>query len=182
MTTFRDSRFDEIFRLDLGLKTCSMLAEDIEAGHGNLRIRQSDARAFKLGVNLAATPGKVDLPQRPDRAHPVRADHARGLQAPAPDRAAVDQQVLHPRPQSREVVHPLGGRAGLDGVRHLLGQPRRAPCRQGLRELHARGHPHRLDASSRRQANASSPRSAIASAARCSDEVRGREPAVTCRR
>ncbi len=39
-----------------GLK---MLAEDIEAGHGELRIRQSDARAFKLGVNMAATPGKV---------------------------------------------------------------------------------------------------------------------------
>ncbi len=39
-----------------GLK---MLAEDIEAGKGNLRIRQSDARAFKLGVNLAITPGKV---------------------------------------------------------------------------------------------------------------------------
>ena len=39
-----------------GLK---MLAEDIHAGHGNLRIRQSDARAFKLGVNMAATPGKV---------------------------------------------------------------------------------------------------------------------------
>ncbi len=39
-----------------GLK---MLAEDINAGHGNLRIRQSDARAFKLGVNMAATPGKV---------------------------------------------------------------------------------------------------------------------------
>ena len=39
-----------------GLK---MLAEDIQAGRGNVRIRQSDARAFKLGVNLAATPGKV---------------------------------------------------------------------------------------------------------------------------
>jgi polyhydroxyalkanoate synthase len=39
-----------------GLK---MLAEDVEAGHGNLRIRQSDARAFRLGVNLATTPGKV---------------------------------------------------------------------------------------------------------------------------
>ena len=39
-----------------GLK---MLAEDIQAGHGNLRIRQSDARAFKFGVNMAATPGKV---------------------------------------------------------------------------------------------------------------------------
>ena len=36
-----------------------MLAEDIEAGQGNLKIRQSDARAFKLGVNLATTPGKV---------------------------------------------------------------------------------------------------------------------------
>ena len=39
-----------------GLK---MLAEDIEAGHGNLRIRQVDSRPFKLGVNMAATPGKV---------------------------------------------------------------------------------------------------------------------------
>jgi polyhydroxyalkanoate synthase subunit PhaC len=39
-----------------GLK---MLAEDIQAGHGNLRIRQADARTFKLGVNLAASPGKV---------------------------------------------------------------------------------------------------------------------------
>ena len=39
-----------------GLK---MMAEDIQAGRGNLRIRQSDARAFRLGVNLATTPGKV---------------------------------------------------------------------------------------------------------------------------
>ena len=39
-----------------GLK---MMTEDIEAGKGNLRIRQSDARAFELGVNLAVTPGKV---------------------------------------------------------------------------------------------------------------------------
>jgi polyhydroxyalkanoate synthase len=36
-----------------------MMAEDIEAGRGQLRIRQSDARKFKLGVNMAATPGKV---------------------------------------------------------------------------------------------------------------------------
>ena len=39
-----------------GLK---MMAEDIQAGNGNLRIRQSDARAFQLGVNMANTPGKV---------------------------------------------------------------------------------------------------------------------------
>ena len=36
-----------------------MMAEDIEAGRGQLRIRQSDARKFKLGVNMAVTPGKV---------------------------------------------------------------------------------------------------------------------------
>jgi polyhydroxyalkanoate synthase len=36
-----------------------MLAEDIEAGHGELKIRQSDPSAFKVGVNIASTPGKV---------------------------------------------------------------------------------------------------------------------------
>jgi polyhydroxyalkanoate synthase len=36
-----------------------MLAEDIEAGKGHLRIRQSDTSKFRLGSNMAATPGKV---------------------------------------------------------------------------------------------------------------------------
>jgi polyhydroxyalkanoate synthase subunit PhaC len=36
-----------------------MLAEDIRAGHGELRIRQSDSKMFEVGRNLALTPGKV---------------------------------------------------------------------------------------------------------------------------
>ena len=36
-----------------------MLAEDIEAGKGELKIRQSDASAFEIGRNIATTPGKV---------------------------------------------------------------------------------------------------------------------------
>src|SRR5438067_7800955 len=36
-----------------------MLAEDIAAGHGDLKIRQSDASMFEVGRNLALTPGKV---------------------------------------------------------------------------------------------------------------------------
>jgi poly[(R)-3-hydroxyalkanoate] polymerase subunit PhaC len=36
-----------------------MLAEDIAAGHGNLKIRQSDPALFEVGRNLALTPGKV---------------------------------------------------------------------------------------------------------------------------
>ena len=36
-----------------------MLAEDIEAGNGMLRIRQSDPANLEVGVNIATTPGKV---------------------------------------------------------------------------------------------------------------------------
>ncbi len=36
-----------------------MLAEDIKAGGGDLRIRQSDSSMFEVGRNLAVTPGKV---------------------------------------------------------------------------------------------------------------------------
>jgi len=36
-----------------------MLAEDIEAGGGDLRIRQTDLRTFEVGRNLAVSPGKV---------------------------------------------------------------------------------------------------------------------------
>ena len=37
----------------------NMLAEDITAGGGNLKIRQSDLTAFEIGRNLALTPGRV---------------------------------------------------------------------------------------------------------------------------
>jgi polyhydroxyalkanoate synthase len=37
----------------------TMLAEDIEAGAGELKLRQSDPARFKVGVNMANTPGKV---------------------------------------------------------------------------------------------------------------------------
>src|SRR6201996_5115534 len=36
-----------------------MLAEDVEAGNGSLRIRQSDPSNLEVGVNMATTPGKV---------------------------------------------------------------------------------------------------------------------------
>jgi len=36
-----------------------MLSEDIKAGQGHLRIRQSDPSMFEVGRNLAVTPGKV---------------------------------------------------------------------------------------------------------------------------
>lgn len=36
-----------------------MLAEDIQAGKGDLKVRQVDSSPFKLGDNIAITPGKV---------------------------------------------------------------------------------------------------------------------------
>jgi poly(R)-hydroxyalkanoic acid synthase, class I len=41
------------------VKGMTMLAEDIAAGGGDLKLRQSDASKFAVGVNLALSPGKV---------------------------------------------------------------------------------------------------------------------------
>ena len=53
LRTTLDSNGDNLVR---GMK---MLAEDIEAGNGQLRIRQSDPANLAVGVNMATTPGKV---------------------------------------------------------------------------------------------------------------------------
>ena len=82
-------------------------------------------------------------PQRHRRDHPVRAGDRDGAEAAAADLPALDQQILHPRPQPAKVLHPLGGRAGPHGVRHLLGQPRRTPRPQGLGGLYPRRRPVR---------------------------------------
>lgn len=55
----------ELFRETLGssgenlVRGMKMLTEDIEAGRGDLKIRQSDASMFEVGRNLATTPGKI---------------------------------------------------------------------------------------------------------------------------
>ena len=52
----RDTMSENAENLVRGMK---MLAEDIEAGRGYLKLRQSDASKFAVGKNLATTPGKV---------------------------------------------------------------------------------------------------------------------------
>ena len=88
--------------------------EDARRGHRGRRGRAQDAP-----VRPGALRGRRQhreharqgrLPQRPHRADPVRAGDRDGAEAPAADRAALDQQVLRPRPQPGEELHPLGGR------------------------------------------------------------------------
>ncbi len=104
-----------------GLKN---LLDDLERGKGRLAISMTDMAAFKLGENVATTPGKVVYQNDLIQLHPVRADDRDGKAAAAADHPAVDQQVLHPRPAPAELVHPLGGGPGAHGVRDLLGQSR----------------------------------------------------------
>ncbi len=67
--------------------------------------------------------GQGDLPERADAAHSIHADHRKRAAHAAADRAAVDQQVLYPRPQAGEILHQVVRRPGHHRVRDLVGQP-----------------------------------------------------------
>ena len=106
--------------------------------------------------------------ERRRRDHPVRSVDRNGAEAPAADLPALDQQVLHSRPQPRKILHPLGGRTGPHRLRGVLGQSGRAPRHEELGSLYPRGPAIRpRHHQKRRPASAKSTRSAIASAARC---------------
>ncbi len=80
-----------------------------------------------------------DLSERSDAAHPVCAVDRDGAQAPASDRAAVDQQVLRSRSHAGKILHQMVRRSGAYRLLHLLGQPGCAPRAKDLRRLRARG-------------------------------------------
>ena len=132
-----------------------MLAEDIQAGGGDLRIRQTDTSHFEVGRNLASTPGKVIFENELMQLHPVCAgdrDRAQGADA---DRAALDQQVLRARPHAGKILHQMVRRSGADGVRDLLGQSRTAICRKrASKTTCAKAPSPRSKPSSRRPARA----------------------------
>ena len=107
-----------------------MLAEDIEAGHGTLRIRQSDPANLVVGVNMATTPGKVIFQNELMQLIQYTPDDRKRAAHAASDRAALDQQVLHPRSQAGKILHQMVCRSGRHGVRDLLGQPGQEPRQQ----------------------------------------------------
>ena len=145
-----------------------MLAEDIQAGHGDLKIRQSDASMFEVGRNLALTPGKVifqnDLMQ---------------LIQYAPTTAKVLKLPLLIVPPWINKFYILDLTPEKSFINWCVDQgltvfvvswvnPDAQPRRQELRAIHARGRARRArrDRGGDRRKARSTP-SAIASAARC---------------
>ena len=62
-------------------------ADDQDDRHRRLQGRREHRRHARQGR----------LPERPDAAHPIRADDREGAAPAAADHAALDQQILHPR-------------------------------------------------------------------------------------
>ena len=96
--------------------------EDVATNEG--RPSQVDLSRFELGTRPRSEPRPGRVPERADRADPVRADHAHGACHTAAAQPALDQQVLRPRPGAGPELHRMGGRARPHGVRHELRQPR----------------------------------------------------------
>ena len=114
---------------------CRRGAEPAERPEGRPPVdgRYHDLRA---GAQHGDDPRQGGLPQPPDRADPVRADHEDGPRGADHDHAAVDQQVLHPGPSAQEQHGEVSGRTGLHGLRGVLEEPGRLDGRDHVRRLH----------------------------------------------
>ena len=99
----------------------SLLVEDMRKSGDLLKVSQTDTTAFEVGRNLATTPGKVVYQNDIFQLIQYSPDHRQGARDPAADGAAVDQQVLHPRPHAGEEPDQVPRRSGPHRLHHLLG-------------------------------------------------------------
>ena len=95
-----------------------------------LPYRQRGVRGRPQHRDDAGQGGQADAALPAD---PVQPGHGPGARDAADHLPAVDQPLLHPRPQPEEELHQMGGRPGADRVRRLLEIRRREPRRRQAR-------------------------------------------------
>ena len=108
------------------LKGLQNLLTDLERGKGKLAIRQTDMKAFKVGENVATSPGKVVFQNKLMSSCSTRRRPSRSTRCPLLIVPPWINKfyILDLKPE--ELVHQVGDRAGLHGVRDLVGQSRRS--------------------------------------------------------
>ena len=119
------------------------LIDDVRHNKGMpSQVKRSD---FKVGENLAATPGAVVLRTERFELLQYQPTTAEGVRDPDAHHSAADRQALLHRSLAGTKLHRVRGRQGLSDLQHQLAQSAEGAGRLGHRRL------HQVDARSRRR-------------------------------
>ena len=123
------SRGDRSGRSRPAARACSRACRTCWPTCSSGQLTHTDAERVRGRAQPGDDAGQGGQPHAAVRTDPVYADDRDGARDAAGHLPAVDQPLLHPRPDAREELHPLGGRAGADRVHGVVEVGRRVDDR-----------------------------------------------------